>query len=57
MLPWKWADIRPENSTVHADTHSIVNTENNRNCPSAAGKLGSFAVVNVVMALVLPILG
>jgi hypothetical protein len=57
MLPWKWAEIRPEDSTVDDDNNSIVNTENDRTCPSAAGKLGSFAAVNVVMALILPILG
>ena len=56
MLPWKWAEIRPENSTLNDDNNNILSTESNRACPSAAGKLGSFAAVNVIMALVLPIL-
>jgi hypothetical protein len=57
LLPWTWAEIRPDNLTVNASSNDIVDLKTHHYCPSAAGKLASFAIVNCIMALILPIIG
>ena len=55
LLPWHWsiqAIIPPANLT-----NSTLSPNDQHVCPSPAAKLGAYAAVNCVMAVVVPILG
>ena len=55
LLPWTW-QILPDNFTLNATSNNVIDSDT-EHCPSEAGKLASFAIVNLVVAIVIPILG
>ncbi|KAF2475222.1 uncharacterized protein BDR25DRAFT_310647 [Lindgomyces ingoldianus] len=55
LLPWNWR-IRISYLTTGSN-NSTSSTSQGRHCPSASSKLAAFAVVNVAMLVLIPILG
>ncbi|KAI4215833.1 MAG: hypothetical protein LQ351_001821 [Letrouitia transgressa] len=55
LLPWHWS-LRADHPSTNV-TNGTLTSESQNKCPSTAAKLGAYAAINGVIAVLVPILG